>query len=133
TLVTRDMHPPPMTPRSAQGARIRCHNRHGLRDCVTPHPLWGVFWHSMIRPAAAAHSGEAGVTAEVTRPAASRIRTDSQQPGSRAAGQPAPLVRRRPLLAALPQLRGQFRGGDAAWRAFGALVVELAAVLRHVR
>src|SRR5689334_7892103 len=43
------------------------------------------------------------------------------------------LARRRPLLAALPQLRGQFGGGDLAGGALGALVVELAAVLRHVR
>jgi 2-polyprenyl-6-methoxyphenol hydroxylase-like FAD-dependent oxidoreductase len=43
------------------------------------------------------------------------------------------LGRRRPLLAALPQLRGQFGGGDLAGGAFGVLLVELAAVLCHVR
>ena len=36
-------------PRSGHGCRIRCRSCHSVRDCVTLHPSWGVFRHSVIR------------------------------------------------------------------------------------
>ena len=53
-----------------QAARISCHRRHGAHDCVTLHPSWRGFRHAVIRPAPAAWSRGAGVTAGVTRQAA---------------------------------------------------------------
>jgi hypothetical protein len=60
-------------PGSGEGARIRCHSRYGARDWVSPHPRQREFRHPVIRPGAAAWSGGAGVTAEVTRRTAARI------------------------------------------------------------